>query len=854
MRDKPEDDLGVENPAANQPEQASPGEKAPASSEAQESASTQPEYRVKEQFGNLDTISPTLDRPQSARVQTPATEAALPEANRSVHSIRHEISFQDFFIDLDFIKIIRGVYRRSWFILLCAVGLTLLCLPIARGLKGDVSYSAESSIIYTKPEKKQIDAKGSSFLLRALSQDTLVDMLLSPVNIRKLEAFTGFEPLEKSVSFDAQSKSDIMTLQIRNMPDEQTAINAVNKLAEIIINANAEYYQKLAATAYQQFRTQREAAEQELTMAVEAVEAFQLENQLLEISTQWKNFFSSQAALLERLSISKVTHEGLLTRINEYVNKIDTLADEVLDEAQEDNPLKRRISNAEAALLQARIQYAADNPKVQRQQREIEELRNMLQSGSFDATRERTYVKNPLKSQMEGELLKLRIEEEVVRGQIKDMEVELTKLDETFKDMPRLEKEYAALLETRAMLDATYKTLKAGEESARMTAESDLSDFRLLNPASFAEEQDSSLLGTLIPLIGLVFGFFAGLMLVLIFELLDAKIRTEQQLEKAYSAPCLASVVEIPDLEQYDAYALLLPSLREIAERLNVLLPGQKAKSFGLLSSLDGEGKSTLSFNLARYYKSLGKNVLLVSFDTQPNPHLPDMTDIGWPQMGIEDYLRDEAQLPEMVSNINGVDVIRVQKKSADLFDRIKTPAMKRLWNLLQEQYDLIITDIPAVLDHPIAGTVSALQDELIYVLSSPVSDRKLVDAGLEFMEHRGLVPCALIFNQVNPYYLEDIRQQRTIRNLADYHSPLTTLMDRFRKPAEAPQAFAGHKTSLPPNENEINPASGTPAKGREHTAFEELTAEEEESFNQWLKNSKPKAKPSAEEPPDDEK
>ncbi|MBC8205917.1 MAG: AAA family ATPase [Kiritimatiellales bacterium] len=854
MRDKPEDDLGVETPATNQPEQASPGEKTPASSEAQESAPTQPEYRVKDQFANLDTIPPTLDRPHSTRAQTPATEAALPEANRSAHSIRHEISVQDFFRDLDFIKIIRGVYRRLWLVLLCACGLMLLFLPIARGLKGGVSYSAESAIIYNESAKKQIDARGSSFLLRPLSQDTLVDMLLSPVNIRKLEGFTGFKPLKNSVSFDAQSKSDIMTLQIRDMPDEQTAINAANKLAEIIIDDNANYYRDLAATAYQQFRTQREAAEQELAVAIEAVEAFQLENQLLEISTQWNNFFSSQAALLERMSISKVTHEGLLTRINEYVKKISTLPDEVLDEAQEDNPLKRRISNAEAALLQARIQYAADNPKVQRQEREIEELRNMLQSGSFDATRERTYVKNPLKSQMEGELLKLRIEEEVVRGQIRNMEEELAALDGKFEDMPRLEKEYAALLETRARLDATYKTLKAGEESARMTSESNLSDFRLLNPASSAEKEDSSLLGKIVPLLGFVFGFFGGLLLVLIIELLDAKIRTEQQLEKAYSAPRLASIVEIPNLEQYDAYTLLLPSLREIAERLDVLLSGKKAKSFGLLSSLDGEGKSTLSFNLARYYSSLGSKVLLVSFDTQPNPHLPDMTDIGWPQMGIEDYLRDKAQLPEMISNINGVDVIRVQKSSADLFDLIKTPAMKRLWNLLQEQYDLIITDIPAVLDHPMAGTVGAFQDELIYVLASPVSDRKLVDAGLEFMEDRGLVPCALIFNRVNPYYLEDIRQQRTIRHLADHRSPLSSLFDRFRKPADAPQEFAAKRTSLPANDDEANPASGTPAKGGDHTGLEELTAEEEESFNQWLKDSKAKAKPSAEEPPDDEK
>jgi Mrp family chromosome partitioning ATPase/uncharacterized protein involved in exopolysaccharide biosynthesis len=680
------------------------------------------------------------------------------------------------------VKIVRGLYRKIWIILLCSIGLTLLLIPAARHLQGGISYSAKATIIYTRQLEKQVNTPGSSFILNPLSQATLADMLLSRTNIQRLEDVSGFKPLEKNVSFDSQNKSDILTLRISNMPSEQAAIDTVNNFAHVIIENNAAYYRQLAADAYEQFKAQREVAEQNYSQAAKAVEEFQLKHRLLELNTQYESYFAAVNAASERLSIAKVAHKGLLVRIKNYEKMIADLPDEVLDEAQEDNPLKRRISNAEAALLQARIQYAPDNPKILRQEKEIEELRKMLQSGSFDETRERTYVKNPLKEQLEGELLKLRSEEKVVVQQIASLQEDLDNLQKRFQDLPRLEKEYAVLLEKRSQMNTALKSLKASEESARLTMDSELADFKLINPATSAEATTPSLLIKIIPIAGFILSFFGGVGIVLVTELLDAKIRTRQQLETSYSAPCLASIIEIPHLEEHDSYQLLLPSLREISDRMNIILQGRQAKTLGFFSSQNGEGKSILAFNLARYYRSLNIKVLFVSFDPLANPCLPGTAEISWPQMGIEDYLNDNAELSDMLSTVHGVDVIRTQSPRPDLMDLVKRPAMLRLWDLLRQNYDLIITEAPAVLDNPLSGTVAGLQDEFIYVLASSVSDRRLVDAGLEFLEARGLAPCAIIFNRVDPYYLEDVRQMRIIHNLSKRRNPLFDLFNRLWK------------------------------------------------------------------------
>ncbi len=814
MRDKPKDDeLKFGTPADEQPETKSEEKGTtdvdPEAKELQPSGESSPEgpvppelpridgetpFRIKDQFSDLETISPTLTRDTTRPSKAAMPGTSLSDSVRPGRTIRKESSFQDFFRNLDIIKIVRGIYRRFWIVLLSAFGLFLLFIPIARSLQGGISWSATSTIIYTKPTQKQIDTQGSSFLLRPLSQDTLVDMFLSPAHIKALEDATGFKPLTKNVSFDSQSKSDIVTLKVSSMPSEKTAIEAVNKLADIIITDNAAYYHQLASAAYKQYKAQRETTEKTFNEAVKSVENFQLKNHLLELNTQYQNYFSSVNAATERLNVAQVAHEGLVVRIKNYVKMIADLPEEVLNEAQEDNPLKGRISNAEAALLQARIQYAPDNPKILRQERELDELRKLLQSGTFDETRERTYVKNPLKGQLEGELLKLRSEESVAATQVESLKNDLAALQEKFKALPGLEKEYAALLEKRSQADVALKSIKASEESARLTMDSNLSDFKLISLATAAEPTSESLIGRVIPIVGFILGFFGGLVLVIIIELLDAKIRTQQQLETAYDAPCLASIVEIPHLENYDIYQLLLPSLREISERLNIVLQGHRAKVLGFFSSLDGEGKSVLAFNLARYYNSLNIKVLFVGFDTLPNPCLPGTTESGWPQLGIEDYLLGQAELDDMLTSVDDVDVIRVQELHANLLDLAKGSAMPRLWDLLRQNYDLIITESPAVLDHPISGTIAGFLDEIIYVLASPVSDRRLVDAGLEFLEDRGLAPRALIFNRVDPYYIEDVRQQRIIRNLAEPRNPIetlfarlqsfTALLTRFKKPA----------------------------------------------------------------------
>ena len=238
MRDKPEDDLNSGDSVDGKEKSASLE-----SNDVRDPSGSEESFRIKDQFENLDEISPIMDRNRFDPSGSPAAKASpatprpvatdLPESTSTKKTIRRPSDFQDFFINLDFIKIMRGVYRKFWIVLSFAFVLMLLFLPASQHLKNNTSYSAKSVIIYTKQNQKQIDEQGSSFVLRPLSETTLVDMLLSPTIIQQLEEFTGFKPLKNSVAFDTQTKSDVVTLIVNDMPDEQTAISAVNMIRRL---------------------------------------------------------------------------------------------------------------------------------------------------------------------------------------------------------------------------------------------------------------------------------------------------------------------------------------------------------------------------------------------------------------------------------------------------------------------------------------------------------------------------------------------------------------------------------------------------------------------------------------------
>lgn len=149
--------------------------------------------------------------------------------------------------------------------------------------------------------------------------------------------------------------------------------------------------------------------------------------------------------------------------------------------------------------------------------------------------------------------------------------------------------------------------------------------------------------------------------------------------------------------------------------RTNVMfsLPGAGSKCIGVTSSNRGEGKSTISINLAMSLSQLRKKVLLIDCDLRL-PTVAKKLDYE-PEVGLSNYLAgteqnkslriyhlgSQTEAEQQTDNTNtivpNVDVVFAGKEVPDSTALLGSPDMKKLIASLKMKYDYIVLDFPPV-------------------------------------------------------------------------------------------------------------------------------------------------------------
>ena len=198
-------------------------------------------------------------------------------------------------------------------------------------------------------------------------------------------------------------------------------------------------------------------------------------------------------------------------------------------------------------------------------------------------------------------------------------------------------------------------------------------------------------------------GLFIGLIIpfgiFFYLKILDTKINTREDLEKGL--PGLTILGEVPFDENYssenDDRGIIAESTRVIRSSMSFLLNQNKPQVIIATSTIKGEGKSFVSYNIAQSYNALGKKVILIGADLR-NPQVHTLLGIERGNLGLSTFLNDV--------NYNDLDKLIVKGKSIDEIDYLLSgaippnpsellmrPRMKELLEILKSSYDLIIID-----------------------------------------------------------------------------------------------------------------------------------------------------------------
>ncbi len=298
-----------------------------------------------------------------------------------------------------------------------------------------------------------------------------------------------------------------------------------------------------------------------------------------------------------------------------------------------------------------------------------------------------------------------------------------------------------------------YTQLQSAYEQARLAEMSAAPDVRLLDEAKVPLEPVTDQLLLIIGG-GLAAGLGIGVLLALLLDRFDSRIRYPEQVTKDLGLTILGTLPLIrtkkgkgPDPDQA---AQLLESTRSI--RMNLAYAHGTAGTFitTVSSPGPGDGKSFTSANLARAFAAAGRRTLLIDADTRRGILHRSLGVDRKP--GLLDFLRGTSERKEIIRTLPdlGCDFIPSGTRFAGGPELLASPVMAQFLMGLRSEYQAIIVDSPPLGAGVDPLVLASLCGSMVLVLRTGVTDRELAESRLHDIDRLPIRMLGAILNDVN--------------------------------------------------------------------------------------------------------
>jgi tyrosine-protein kinase Etk/Wzc len=213
------------------------------------------------------------------------------------------------------------------------------------------------------------------------------------------------------------------------------------------------------------------------------------------------------------------------------------------------------------------------------------------------------------------------------------------------------------------------------------------------------------------------------------------------------------------ELIQLNDRSILAESFRILRTNLqylfiNKLHPSQSANTVFVTSTIKGEGKTFVAFNLALTVALTGKKVALVGADIR-NPQLDRYLNEDKKNMkGLTDYIIDDAiQVEEIIAksrentNLSIILSGAIPPNPAELLMSDRT---QQFFSEIKEKFDFVVVDTaPSML---VADTIliNKMADVTLYVIRAHYTENRLLEFLKDAIEDNRLHNVAVVLNGVS--------------------------------------------------------------------------------------------------------
>jgi polysaccharide biosynthesis transport protein len=361
------------------------------------------------------------------------------------------------------------------------------------------------------------------------------------------------------------------------------------------------------------------------------------------------------------------------------------------------------------------------------------------------------------------------------------------------KEHPNLvteQMELSSLQRQARVHEQTYLMILEKYEEMSLVKEMEMSRLQIVNRAEAASPVGTSAM-ILLPLSGIL-GLGLGVSIAFLLAYLDDSIKWKEDVEKHLALPTIGVIPKIKPVKLPKSISIVLegkrkhrrqikrllsrtllfdnsstadsesargktavnPNYQTLAAQIRYANVGTSVKTLLVTSTVPHEGKTTTLVNLAVSLARAGKKVLLIDTDLQSGQIHCIFQQESFP--GLTDFLIDENKFSDTPSlaeplirptAVNNLYIFPTGTYVSNPEMFLSAKELDGLLQSLEQEYDMILFDSPALLSTADAMMVAPRVDGTLLVLKSGTTKRHVAREAIELLENINAKILGVILN-----------------------------------------------------------------------------------------------------------
>jgi polysaccharide biosynthesis transport protein len=672
--------------------------------------------------------------------------------------------------------------KRRWTILTAAFVLTILVTIYSFKVKptfqatGRVEVDAETPQFQSVDHDDRLMPTDNAFLqtqVDVLSSDNLAWRTIQQL---KLDADPGFNPAPPPLaSRRAETPSAVQARLIRKFkdnlhvelvrdsrmvqvsfdsPDPDLASRVVNALVGNYIEYNFMTKYEATRQASGWMEQQLDELKAKVEKSQQALVDYERQNAIVNISDKENVVEQRLAALSQDLTAAEndlAQKESLVDLVKANPARVALLAqDELLQRLEE------KEADAKADYMDSLARYGPEFPKVARLRDQVNEVHSMI-------TQERSLAVDRIRRDYEAALGRKRI----LSGEVAQEKIEVGNLNQLLIQHNILKHEFET---NQQLYDSLLKRLKDATVSAGLRATNIHIVDNALVPAT--PVRPKKLLNIAI---GLIVGLILGITLAFVQESMDNSVKNAEDVERLVPLPTLAVIPSADSVLPRSSWlpgrngkgvpkngsvalavfkrpaSALAESCRSLCTSILHSTAPRPPQVLLLTSTQPGEGKTSISLNLALSLAQRGNRVLLIDGDFR-KPGVGPVLGLNGKE-GLSGLLTGKVGLDqalERVLSIPNLWVMAAGQRPSNPAELLSSPTMENFLHDLRGRFEHLVIDSPPLLMVTDATVLSRLVDGVVLVVESGVTTRNSFVRAYKILQNSGARILGTVVNKMD--------------------------------------------------------------------------------------------------------